>query len=776
MIGAGVLTILVWSTQRWAETGQREVMGQAVHSQIQVLAHLLAPDLAAGDRAGVRDILRFSGEKAGLSYLVVADDRGRPIATWEDPGGGSGGDHPLSGAGGELLDTATPIRVEGQAVGALRAGYNTAGLQGLTERARLQSLAIAGTGLVLAVAVAALLAWRRSQKLRRLGAGAKALAMGEYSHRIPVTARDDLGEVATALNQLAEGLAATRSELEEKNRLLEHQTRHFQTLLDGIEAVVIEADPYTLHPTFVSQEAADLLGWSVSKWFLPDFWESHVHPEDLELFQHQMAANAERPGSFVADFRMLHRDGHPVWVRAVNAIDRAEEGHPVLRGLLLDVTEEKLSEQRILYLAEHDLLTGLFNRRRFQEELDRHITHAKGYGHEGVLIVAGLDAFKYINDTLGHQTGDHYLYSVASALTALASKVDIVGRLGGDEFGIIRPKVTREEVETLAAELRQRLAYPPVRSEDYLARVTASMGVVFFPTNGVAPEELLAKADAALHSAKEAGGNGLHVFDERDEALGRMRAKIEWEDRIRRALTEDRFVLNYQPVCRLDTGEVRHYEALLRMVSDDGSLIGPGAFLETAERFGMIRDIDHWVVDRAIRAQGESEANGRPVDLAINLSGRHLGRDEVRNWVTRALAEHRADPYRLIFEVTETAAVENIAQAQKLIQDLRQRGCRVALDDFGVGLSSFHYLKNLPLDMIKIDGSFVRTLDRDPFDRTFVQAMSDLAKSLGIDCVAEYVEREAIATLLREVGVELGQGFYLARPESDFTKGPGPAC
>ncbi|MFB6260113.1 MAG: diguanylate cyclase domain-containing protein, partial [Thiohalorhabdaceae bacterium] len=212
---------------------------------------------------------------------------------------------------------------------------------------------------------------------------------------------------------------------------LTRQSRHFENLLDSLEAVVIEADLSTWELTFVSQEAGNLLGFPAEEWFRPGFWTGQVHPPDVEDFKSTMARHTREPGTFSHDYRMIHRDGRPVWVRAIHTIDQGENGGLMLRGLLLDVTEEKLSEERIVYLADHDPLTGLFNRGHFQEELERHVAYARQYEHAGALIVLGLDQFKYINDTLGHNTGDNYLHSAASAITAALSEVDVVGRLGG---------------------------------------------------------------------------------------------------------------------------------------------------------------------------------------------------------------------------------------------------------------------------------------------------------------------------------------------------------
>jgi diguanylate cyclase (GGDEF)-like protein len=769
------LTALVWNSVRLISSSHAELLEATTREANRLLAHSLAPGLAAEDRARVQDALALLEGKQDLVYAVVINDRGQQVAALGRVPGDFRADSDFEAARRDgVYDTATPVRFYGQRLGTVRAGYSIAHVQALTRQARWQNTAIAGVEIGLSILVTLLLGLFFTRNLRRLEQGAEALAAGRLDHRISVRGNDEFADVARSFNHMADHLTRTSAELEAKNQALERQTRHFQTLLDSIEAVVVEADPDTWQFAYVSQEAVNLLGFPADHWFRPGFWLERLHPADEEDFRHTMAVHSQAPNSFTHDYRMIHRDGHAVWVRGIHAVDQGEGGQLVLRGLLLDVTEEKLSEERIVYLADHDPLTGLFNRRRFQEELERHLGYARGYRHQGALLVFGLDQFKYINDTLGHRTGDHYLHSVASAITASLSEVDVAGRLGGDEFGIIRPRAEAGSVEALVAELQERLTDPELTGGVAPTPVTASAGVVYFPSEGDHADDLLAKADVALHSAKESGRNRLHVFSGSDETLGRMRAKIHWEDRIRRALEEDRFQLYYQPIFRLDDGSISHYEVLLRMVGDDGELVGPGAFLDTAERFGMIRDIDHWVVTRALRVQGRSRQQGRPVRLAINLSGRHIGRREVLEWVTGAIEESGADPEALLFEITETAAVENIAQAREFIDALRTRGCGVALDDFGVGLSSFHYLKNLPVDMIKIDGSFVRTLDRDAYDRTFVRAMSELAATLGIQSVAEFVENEAIVEVLRELGVDLGQGFHLARPGPEFGGSDGP--
>ena len=271
-----------------------------------------------------------------------------------------------------------------------------------------------------------------------------------------------------------------------------------------------------------------------------------------------------------------------------------------------------------------------------------------------------------------------------------------------------------------------------------------------------------------MYSAKDKGRNTYHIYSETDKQLLAMHAKLQWEQRIRQALDEDRFILHYQPVFKLNSRSVSHYEVLLRMDDGDGGLVPPGAFLDIAERFGLIREIERWVLKKAIQVQGESSRNGQPVCLAINLSGRHFGDPQVLEWIRAFIQESAADPTMLIFEITETAAVENINQAVRFTDSLHALGCRIALDDFGIGFSSFHYLKHLPVDMIKLDGSFVRQLARDKFDRVFIKSMSDMAHGLGITSTAEFIETEEVIGVLIELGVDMGQGYHLARPSPCF--------
>jgi len=578
-------------------------------------------------------------------------------------------------------------------------------------------------------------------------------------------------ELAGKVCHLSQDLFEAKTALKKEHEASEREARFMKALLNGIDAVVMEARAPDYQFTFVSREAQNLLGYPVSDWLKPNFWSQHVAKDDLVWLEETVAVHTEKEESFTVDFRMTHRQGQLVWVRAINSVELDEEKQPIIRGLILDITEQKTAEDRIVYLAEHDALTGLVNRRRFQKKLEDSIAFAQRYQQQGALLFIDLDQFKYVNDTYGHQYGDEYLLDVSRRLAQGLRRTDIFGRLGGDEFGVVIPKCSYEEANTVGLALLGALAQENFEHGGKVVPASASIGIALFPSQSAVSSDLLAKADAAMYTAKRNGRGQVHIFSEDDTELWNMHAKIHWEEQIRWALSENRFELYYQPVVELTTGLITHYEALLRMRGEDGEMIAPGAFMETAERFGLIREIDRWVVDHAIKTQADSIKSHKPVSLAINLSGRHFGNKNMLEFIQEAIHTYGADPKSLMFEVTETEAVENLSKAREFIDALRNIGCKFALDDFGVGFSSFHYLRNLPVDYIKIDGSFVRSLHVDTDDRLFVKAIVDLAAGLKIPCIAEFVENEYIVDVLCELGVRLGQGYHLAKPNADFIDG-----
>lgn len=639
----------------------------------------------------------------------------------------------------------------------------------LSTLASLPVMAVAMITIILGVTAAVV--YFMTDNLRKLENGARALSVSQSVERAEGDGPEGVDGLVGTFNHLAQHLTETKIALNREHDALERETRFMKALLDGIDAVVMEARAPVYQFTFVSREAHNLLGYPVSDWLKADFWLRHVEDDDRAWLEETVTTHTGKGESFTVDFRMTHRQGHSVWVRAINSVELDEDNQPIIRGLILDITEQKTAEDRIVYLAEHDSLTGLINRRRFQKRLEDSIAYAQRYQQQGALLFIDLDQFKYVNDTYGHQYGDEYLLDVSRRLSQGLRRTDILGRLGGDEFGVVIPKCSFEEANTVGMALLGALAQANLEHGGKVIPVSASIGVALFPSQSAVPSDLLAKADAAMYTAKRKGRGQVHIFSEEDTELWNMQSKIHWEEQIRWALSENRFELYYQPVVELNTGLITHYEALLRMRGEDGEMIAPAAFMETAERFGLIREIDCWVVDHAIKTQAETIKAHAPVSLAINLSGRHFGNVDMLEFIQQAIHTYGADPRSLMFEVTETEAVENLSKAREFIDALRKIGCKFALDDFGIGFSSFHYLRNLPVDYIKIDGSFVRSLHVDADDRLFVKAIVDLARGLKIPCIAEFVENAHVIDVLCELGVGLGQGYHLAKPDSEFISG-----
>lgn len=758
---------LVWNSVRLINASNSSLLQQSIQFETRLLTNALAPGLAFNDRATLSDVIALLKAQKNLVYIVVFNSENERMVGMGDfiP---TQPDHSYQEALiDNVYDAVADINLAGQNLGRVNVGYSIEMVNKIDAQSRNQNTAIGIIFLIISASLTVIMGLFMTRNLRKLEIGTQALMRGEMDYRINVNANDEIGDLVKSFNNMAEHLAQTKMALEVEHQTLERETRFLETLLNGVDAVVMEAKPPGFQFTYVSQEAENLLGYTTEEWLSPDFWERNVYRDDLKWMLKSIEDNTKKPGSFSVDFRLVHKRGGVLWVRAINSVEINEAGEVTIRGLILDIMEQKTAEDRIVYLAEHDSLTGLINRRRFQEELDRSVAYTQRYQQQGALLFIDLDQFKYINDSYGHQYGDEYLIDVSRRLSKALRKTDILGRLGGDEFGVIIPNVTLEEAKTVANAILGALTQETIQFNDTIIHISASIGMVFFPTQGSIGNDLLAKADAAMYTAKNSGRSQYHIFSEDDDELWSMQAKIHWEERIRWALKEDRFALYFQPVAELASSRVIHYEVLLRMLGKDDELIKPAAFLDTAERFGLIREIDCWVLHNAIKEQAVRRDRGQDVSLAVNISGRHFGSSEIMNVVKESMAMFDADPQKIIFEVTETAAVGNLSEAREFIDALKGIGCRFALDDFGIGFSSFHYLRNLPVDFVKIDGSFVRNLHVDKDDRVFVKAMVDLAHGLGITCIAEFVENKEIVEILQNLGVELGQGYYLAKPQAD---------
>lgn len=452
------------------------------------------------------------------------------------------------------------------------------------------------------------------------------------------------------------------------------------------------------------------------------------------------------------------KDGREVPVE-VNAHLFELKGRPTVLALARDISERKSIAERLQYLATHDSLTGLPNRYFLEEALKRTIVKSKR-GTSSALLFVDIDNFKLINDNYGHSSGDQLLTVLSNLLQQNLGEDGLLARLGGDEFALLLEDVSDQEAVHLAEELLR------VVSDSELClinqncfNISVSIGVVMIDGT-MDSERLLSQADVALFTAKEWGKNRVVLAEPGDEPLNEISNINKMLGQIKGALREDRLVLFFQPVCQISSSQIIHYEALVRMLGPNGEIIPPNSFIPVAERFGLMSQIDRWVMETAIGTIKEHPE----LKLFINLSGTSLSDEKLLFIIEKKIKDSGINPQNLGFEITETAAVKDLVLAEHWIKRLKSLGCSFALDDFGKGFSSFSYLQVLPVDLIKIDGSYVRNISTNSTHRALVQAMSTVARTLGKKSVAEFVDDQVALEILRSMGVDYGQGYHIGKP------------
>ncbi|WP_019399085.1 EAL domain-containing protein [Pseudoxanthomonas sp. GW2] len=545
----------------------------------------------------------------------------------------------------------------------------------------------------------------------------------------------------------------------------------FRALNELLPALVLLVDARDGHISYANQAARRQLGAVIGQLLPSLFADPALGREALRV----AAAGGDWSGR---EALMVPAQGEPFWAHASLAPVEVD-GVPHVLMVANDVSEQRKLTERLGYQAAHDELTGLYNRREFERRLQKALAglEADPSASFAVLYI-DLDQFKLVNDLSGHMAGDQLLVELVQAMRSQLRPQDLLARLGGDEFGLLAPATGPMQARALAERMRHCIEDVVFPWEGRSYTVSASIGVVVADRPGATLKDILAWADSACYQAKENGRNRVQLYRE-DVDTTRRQGEMEWATRLRRALEEDRLLLDYQEVVPLDPEPGDHaprVELLLRLRDEDGNVVMPGAFLPAAERYGLMPAIDRWVIRNALANADRLHPRGAGLRaFAINLSGASLEDPGLADYILGCITEYAVQPRRVCLEITETVAVRNLRRVVPVIERLRAAGCRIALDDFGAGMSSFGYLKNLPVDIIKIDGSFIRDLDSDPVSRIIVSAIAQIGHQRGLRVVAEWVDDPRMLPLLRERGVDLAQGFALHCPDRVvFQRDPVP--
>ncbi len=434
---------------------------------------------------------------------------------------------------------------------------------------------------------------------------------------------------------------------------------------------------------------------------------------------------------------------------------------------------QRAAEAAIEHLAFHDSLTGLVNRSEFERRLERAVSKVQKCKTVNALLYLDLDQFKIVNDTCGHSAGDELLKQLSALLHARIRGRDTLARLGGDEFCVLLENCSLKQAKIIADDLRLLVNEFRFIWDDKFFSIGVSIGVVAIDKTSTSPNELLGAADLACYAAKDQGRNCVHVYKNEDTKMRQRRKEMDWANRIDTALENNNFMLYQQLIIPLNGEGYSHHEYLLRL-KDKKRIILPGAFIAAAERYQRMSTIDRWVINASFAYL--SHIKNRPADekyfISINLSGQSLSDDSLFKFVHTLLSKYKLTPESICFEITETAAIANFRTAIDFINRIKDLGCLIALDDFGCGLSSFSYLKTLNIDFLKIDGSFIRNIEKNPIDRAIVEAINNIGHISGFKTIAEYVETQKIAKILKDIGIDYAQGYAIQKPRPLAEKKP----
>ncbi|WAR45431.1 EAL domain-containing protein [Methylomonas rapida] len=580
----------------------------------------------------------------------------------------------------------------------------------------------------------------------------------DYSLRATKHSDDEIGVLVDAFNDMLDTV-------ETKNKSLVDLKNNFQALYDNNPTMVFDLNVRG-QILSVNQFGAKQIGLSVDELRGASIFK-FTHPEDLNDSRNFFHRCLNAPHQVhKQEKRLICHNGNVIWVRESARLVDAKHDQKHLLLVCEDITETRRLADKIAYQASHDELTGLTNRRQFDAYLQNLVQQAQSEGSSHIMCYLDLDQFKVVNDTCGHLAGDELLRQLGELLKQHLRKTDVLARLGGDEFGILMAHCSQEQALITGDKLRNVIADFQFGWENRSFSISVSIGIAPISHTSSNAVEVLKEADAACYAAKEKGRNRVHVFSASDDELAARQGEMQWVEKIRIGIDEDRFQLYGQLIKPTsDQPEGLHFETLLRYRDEQGNIIPPGAFLPAAERYNMAPALDRWVIANLFEYLSSTPGFIERLEVcSVNLSGLSLSDETMLDFIGEQFRKWQIPTYKICFEITETAAISNLSYAKQFIDTLHKKGCLFSLDDFGSGLSSFAYLKNLPVDYLKIDGLFVKDILEDKIDWTMVKAINEVGHVMNKKTIAEFVENQNIFDLLKTLGVNYAQGYGIAKP------------
>jgi diguanylate cyclase (GGDEF)-like protein/PAS domain S-box-containing protein len=544
--------------------------------------------------------------------------------------------------------------------------------------------------------------------------------------------------------------------------------RRFRYLVNSGPSIIYATNYKDKLCTYVSDNLYEIMGYpSTAMINTTDFWFSHIHPDDAPLINSGIK-NATEKGRGVLEYRLLHKDGNYRWIYDTHKVTYNDKGEPVeFVGSWTDVTDVHRLSDQLFYEESHDQLTGLYNWQECERRLNHILITSRVEKSSHALCKLDIDQFRIVNNACGHAAGNALLNEIAGLLKSRVRKSDILARLAGDEFAVLLTHCSLQKATDVAKDLRLLINSYRFTWDNRKYNISASIGIVPVIESISNAQEIFNMADIACRTAKEHGGNCARVYCEDDEASVKLRSEMQWAARIHQAIEESRFHLYWQPIVSVKSpSKIHHYEVLLRMEDENGDLIPPGLFLPPAEKYGLSTKIDQWVINAVFELLASNPEKLKKVEsCAINLSGQSIGNEDVLTVIISNIEKGNIPPQKICFEITETAVVANMENAKNFMNVLKRYGCKFSLDDFGAGLSSFAYLKALPVDYLKIDGAFVKNIVGDPRDYALVKSINEIGHIMGKKTIAEFVENNLILEKLKEIGVNYAQGYGIGKPE-----------